>query len=256
MSKTHRLRSRDVRAAFHLVGECRELGYDPEAWPAHLLTRLPGLTGAPMLVVGEMVFRGARPVPISLTDTGWPFERAMEYWSTWCHQEDAPDHPGMVAFAARPRPRGTATRQELVSDRDWDRSPYVNEVLRPFGIDEGLVSSATLPAGRDHMLVCARPTGERMFQRRERNLLHLLHAELARHLGRSLATSDDPAAGLTPRLRGVFDCLLDGDPEKRIARRLGVTPATLHGYVKQVYSAFGVGSRAELQARILRRYRR
>ncbi|MFO0849526.1 MAG: helix-turn-helix transcriptional regulator [Gemmataceae bacterium] len=256
MDKSERLRLGEVRAAFRAVGECRELGHDPDAWPAHLLTRLPGLTGAHMLVVGEMVFRGPRPVPVRMAHTGWPFARAMEYWSNWCYQDDAPDHPGMVAFAARPRPRGTATRQELVPDRDWDVSPYVNEVLRPFGIDEGLVSSVALPGGRDHMLVCSRPTGEREFSPRERNLVQLLHAELARHLGRGLATSVDPAAGLTPRQREVLGCLLDGDPEKRIARKFGVTPATLHGYVKRVYRVFGVRSRAELLAYFLRRYRR
>lgn len=74
------------------------------------------------------------------------------------------------------------------------------------------------------------------------------------HLGRALATADDPAAGLSPRLRQVFAALLGGEPEKRIARRLGVSPATLHGYVKQVYRAFGVSSRAELLAHALRRH--
>lgn len=256
MSKSQRLRLGEVRAVFRLIGECRELGHDQPAWSAHLLTGLPRLAGANMLVVGEAVFRAGRAVPLSVTHAGWPIERSLKFWADWSRRADAPDHPRMAAFAARPRPRGTATRQELVPDSDWDASPFVNEVLRPFGINEGMMSGVPLPGGRDHLLICSRPPGESGFGRRERNLLYLLHAELAHHLGRGLATSDDPATALTPRLRQVLAGLLGGDPEKRLAARLGVTPATLHGYVKQVYRAFGVRGRAELHAHFLRRYRR
>ena len=58
------------------------------------------------------------------------------------------------------------------------------------------------------------------------------------------------------RLRQVLDCLLEGDSEKQVAARLGVTPPTVNQYVKAVYRHFRVNSRAELMARWIRIHRR
>ena len=91
--------------------------------------------------------------------------------------------------------------------------------------------------------------------RRDSKLVYLLQLELARHLGRSLATSRDPVSRLSPRLRETLDCLLDGDGEKQAALRLGISVATIREYVQALYRNFEVNSRAELMAYFLRRYR-
>src|SRR5262245_30462273 len=44
--KSNLLRLKDVRAAYRLIGECRELGRDPLAWRRHMLDGLRLLTGA------------------------------------------------------------------------------------------------------------------------------------------------------------------------------------------------------------------
>jgi DNA-binding NarL/FixJ family response regulator len=93
-----------------------------------------------------------------------------------------------------------------------------------------------------------------VFRRRERRLVRLLHQELGRHFGTPLATLDDPSpSDLTPRLRDTLRCLLEGDGEKQVAARLGVSTLTVHDYVKALYRHFGVASRAELLAYFLRR---
>ena len=51
---------------------------------------------------------------------------------------------------------------------------------------------------------------------------------------------------LPQRLRQTLVCLLDGDTEKRAARRLGISRSTLHQYVTMLYRHFGVTSRSEL----------
>ena len=71
-----------------------------------------------------------------------------------------------------------------------------------------------------------------------------------------MLTTQPNRHGLTPRARQVLDCLLDGDSEKQAALRLGLRVTTVHGHVKRLYLHFGVGSRAELLAYFLRRYRR
>jgi DNA-binding NarL/FixJ family response regulator len=58
---------------------------------------------------------------------------------------------------------------------------------------------------------------------------------------------------LPPRLREALACLLEGDSEKQVARRLGLSRHTVHDYAKDLYRRLGVGSRAELMALCLRR---
>jgi DNA-binding NarL/FixJ family response regulator len=63
-------------------------------------------------------------------------------------------------------------------------------------------------------------------------------------------------AALTPRLQEVLGRLLEGDSEKQAARRLGISPATVHDHVKRLYVDLGVSSRGELFAHFLRASRR
>jgi DNA-binding NarL/FixJ family response regulator len=58
---------------------------------------------------------------------------------------------------------------------------------------------------------------------------------------------------LPPRLRRTLEELLAGGSEKNVAERMGVTPHTLHGYVKELYRHFGVRSRVDLMVRIVGR---
>ena len=73
-------------------------------------------------------------------------------------------------------------------------------------------------------------------------------------MGRSLVSATEPGvAALTPRLRQTLACLLEGDGEKQVAARLGLSWATVHQYVTALYRHFGVRSRAQLLVHILRR---
>ena len=46
MSKSGRLRLSDVRQAYRLTHECRDLGHDPAAWPRHAIEQLARFVGA------------------------------------------------------------------------------------------------------------------------------------------------------------------------------------------------------------------
>ena len=84
-------------------------------------------------------------------------------------------------------------------------------------------------------------------------------ADFCRYLGARLngeATSAAPPAmpegiKLSPRMRQTLALLLAGDSEKQIARKLSVSPHTVHVYVKALYRAFDVCSRSELLARFV-----
>jgi DNA-binding NarL/FixJ family response regulator len=59
--------------------------------------------------------------------------------------------------------------------------------------------------------------------------------------------------GLSQRLEQTLRSLLDGDSEKQVAAKLGLSQHTVHVYVKALYKKFGVSSRGELLARLLKR---
>ncbi|HXG04462.1 MAG TPA: helix-turn-helix transcriptional regulator [Candidatus Binatia bacterium] len=59
-------------------------------------------------------------------------------------------------------------------------------------------------------------------------------------VGRPLVSAAEPAPGqLSPRLRQTLACLVEGDTEKQVAARLGVSPTTAHEYVTALYRRFG-----------------
>src|SRR5687768_4932517 len=57
---------------------------------------------------------------------------------------------------------------------------------------------------------------------------------------------------LSPRIAETLSLMLDGGSEKEIAQQLGVSRHTVHIYVKSVYRHFGVCTRAELSALVLK----
>jgi pSer/pThr/pTyr-binding forkhead associated (FHA) protein len=83
------------------------------------------------------------------------------------------------------------------------------------------------------------------------------------HLDSNRETADDrdgdqaelPAAAanrLSPAQRSVVRHLLDGLSEKETAERLLISPHTVHNHVRDIYAVFGVHSRAELLALLLK----
>ena len=78
-------------------------------------------------------------------------------------------------------------------------------------------------------------------------------AEFCRLLGTGFsAPPPDPTAGLAPRHVQTLQRMLAGDSVKQVALHLGVSPHTVHVYVKALYRHFDVSSRGELLARFVR----
>jgi DNA-binding NarL/FixJ family response regulator len=55
----------------------------------------------------------------------------------------------------------------------------------------------------------------------------------------------DPLAGVSPREREVLGLLLDGMPNKLIARRLGISEKTVKSHLTNVFRAIGVDDRVQ-----------
>ena len=258
MAKSQRLTLRHVQSVYRLLGECRDLGADPLARQSHLYAGTARLIGAQVATGGELLLSTQGPQVVSCVDLGWEGERERQRFYEFQSQGEAASSEAFGAFVRPLQDRSLATRsrQQVIEDRDWYRSEHFNEYSKLSRIDACLVSLCMLPAlSREAVSIMTfyRPLGERQFQRRERRLVRMLHRELHPLIGRQLASSKEPSASqLPPRLRKVLQCLMEGDGEKQIASRLGLTRQSVHQYVKAVYRHFRVHSRPELLARWIR----
>lgn len=263
MSKSDRVRATDELAVLKLVNECRERGDDAAAWQKHLVDGLLRLAGGMVAAVGA-----APPHRTGMLETmcdwsdqhiggGWPSTAVQRRWIEYGKNPQVfAEHPATASFFSRPEPDLTLTRRELVDDRTWDRSQFVNTMLRPDGFDEGLVSRVPVPMFQTmYMVTIFRAVREPTFRSGVGRLVAHTQRTLAPHLGRSLLLTTQPnRSGLSPRLRQVLDCLLEGDSEKQVAARIRLRPTTVHDHVKRLYRHFEVSSRAELMAYFLRRH--
>src|SRR5438093_4504259 len=134
MAKSDLLRFQDVRDAYRLIGECRDLGGDPDSWQRRMLEGLCRLIGAPAAAGGE-----GRVGAISVFDTGFDpsgHERLMAYTHDLAPRAD----PILSALQRVPGRLATRTRRQLVSNAVWYRSATFNDYHRPASLDDQLTS--------------------------------------------------------------------------------------------------------------------
>ena len=186
---------------------------------------------------------------------GWN-EVERGYFFEYMAEQRFFESPVYHAFAGLPGPVRVRSRRGLHPGRTWHRSADFNECHRRSGLDEYVLSFWTdpeNPEGLTDVLSVHRATGERPFSRQAVRLVGLLHSALGPMISRQLAPAADPSpSDLSPRVRQVLECLLEGDGEKQIAARLGLSRATVSEYVGRIYRHFGVSSRPELMARWVR----
>jgi DNA-binding CsgD family transcriptional regulator len=262
MSKSSLLRVTDVRAVYQLVNECRELGDDPAGWRRHLLAKAARLTGSALTIEYEGRFLN----PFRLTgimEWGWETSGLDRAAFVRLNEEyvrlGAEFNPMVHAyFAERDAGRGPClSRSDVLSDSQWYRSRYYQDWHNAFGVDAMMYCILPMPASGsllDVLLVFVRPLRERDFTSRHRAIVRELHEKITALIGGPLAGFHEPSpADLPSRIRQTLQCLLEGDSDKQAARRLGLGRYTVNQYTKMIFAHFGVGSRAELLARWIRR---
>jgi DNA-binding CsgD family transcriptional regulator len=259
MAKSDILRVQDVRDAYRLIGDCRDLGSDPALWHVRMLEGLCRLIGVPVAVGGEG--RWIRPHPpvevISAFDVGLD-SRGREVYAAYQREVGPGGDPIFRALQHLPGRHVTRTRRQLVSDVTWYRSATWNDYHRPIKIDDQLTSVYQVSGGGVvNVIALHHAQGERDFSSRQQRVLSFFHAELGGLIGRSLVSAAESRPDtLSPRLRQTLACLLEGDSEKQVASRLGLSQATTHEYVTALYRHFGVQSRAQLMAHAIKRLAR
>jgi len=246
-----RLKPRDIRASYRLVGECRDLGADVDGWQHRLLEGLCASLHAQVGISGNMRRFGAGDAEsLGSVRIGWPDAQAERLWldyATSVPVERTPEYPALIGKHDR---LVTRTRDQLWGPEAWYRSRTYNERHKRVGIDDYIISIQRLPFGDMwHSLWIHRAIGQPGFSRRDWWIVRCVHEEIGHQIGNALASAAEPRlSGLTPRQRDTLDGLLEGLAEKQLAARLGVGRATVHEHVLAVYRHFAVGTRGELMA--------
>lgn len=257
MGRSQRLRLGDVRAVHRLIGECAELWSDAPAWREHLVQGMRRLIHSR---TGFMVLSDGDPMTVCCGDPliacGWDNaeDEGRFRASLRVPLEELVPEAGPVLGELARRSFVSISIHELVTVEAWHASEGFNRFHRPSDTD-GLVASARMMGpGRVEFLGACRGIGDKPFGGRERNVNALLHREVAGLIGRRLATEDQLGRhGLSPRVRVVLECLLNGLSEKQIAQSLHRSPATVHRHITALYRHFGVSSRGELLSYFIRR---
>jgi DNA-binding CsgD family transcriptional regulator len=255
IGKSDHVRVQDVRAAYRLIGECRDLGSNTALWHQRMFEGLGRLVGVAGVSGGEARWVGPHQVIEPIVAFGAGFDENGRAMYRAYMRELTPG--GDPVFRALRKLRGrlvTRARRQLVSDSTWYRSAAWNDYHRPAHIDDRLMSVYQFADNVVNVISLHRAPGEREFSSRERRLVSFFHEELGPLIGHALMSATEPSPDkLSPRLRQALACLLEGDSEKQLAARLALSHATAHQYVTALYRRFGVTSRGQLLAYMLKR---
>lgn len=246
-----RVNARHARACFALLDEVLALGADSLAWETHLAHGLRRLVRAKVVIVGNMRhFASGHTEPLRSLRIGWDDPEQERIWLAYVDRvpvERTPEYPLLSKLQER---LVTRARRHLWPDADWYRSRTFNDIHKPAGLDDYVISIRQQPGvSVQHSLWVHRPLDAPPFTRRDWWTVHVVHDEIGRRIGAELASCVEPQLhALTPRRRQVLELLLDGDSEKQAAATLNIAPATVHEHVLALYRHFAVSSRAELMA--------
>lgn len=243
-----RLQLSDVRKAFRLVGEIREVGNDPQRWRPHMVLALRKLVNAQVVVSSEIHFRKLKTTGrMKVFDIGWGSDPEGNVWKINTEREDEQPENFWLAMS-------TPVAERLDADPEAEQGELVpvTPTQKIHGGRYLILSQYGLPhAGVVDQLGLHRSWDDEPFNPAEHRLVRLFHVELGRLWKRdAIRRAKDPATALPPRLSQTLNELLAGSSEKQIALRLELSQHTIHNYVKALHQRFGVSSRGELLARV------
>ncbi|QEH38581.1 Bacterial regulatory protein, luxR family [Aquisphaera giovannonii] len=265
MPKSSMLRAADVRAIVKLVNECRDLGDDWWAWHRHCIGGLLELTDSELGLAGEGAVRneeiGMISPPAMLGRPGFEADpsRILEVIHEYTLVPGASRFVSNYFARWREEDGVALTNRDLFGDREWHASVDMQTVGQAYGTDATIlccreIARAGAGSGELEDITLFREMGRRAYTERETTIVHETCAAITSLMGGPLARFREPSpADLPPRARQVLACFLEGDSDKQVARRLGISAHTVNQYAKRIFAHFGVQSRTELLARWIRR---
>jgi DNA-binding CsgD family transcriptional regulator len=242
-----------VRELLQYVGETLEVARSGEDALVHASECVLRLAGGEVGALAPLpAVMSPRPKVSLVYSSGWPDwirgEMDASFQVNGTHGDPA---AATVLQGAQSQHIMIGTRRELVDDQTWGRSPMADQFHSGWRLGDAIYGGIRAADAATTGMVLFRTLGARPYSDRDRALVQLFVERCAQ-----LFVRRDDAPHLSPRERQVLAHLLDGRMPKQIASELGLSVNTVNQYVRGVYRAHGVTTRAELLARFLRRRRR
>ena len=243
------MRAADVQAILRVVGGAAELWYQPALQREFTLDSLCNLLSAKSGVCytfGDVLTGGENPCgPMSQVGLDDAAKGRFEAYL----RTGTPRDPVIDALATMEGRVITLARADAVSDADWYGSEHYAQIRKPAGLDHAMyVKIVAASLGRQTIVTLSRVAGDKPFTTRDAYLAELCLSEMAWPYTPEVDYTDPRIEALQPRLKKVMRHLLEGDSEKQVALKLGLSPHSVHQYVKQLYAQLEVNSRGELLA--------
>ena len=226
---------RDLRALARIVTADRG---DPPAQGVapSLLSDLLGLVRCEQVVFADTD---------SSRQVNWFAQVAPTEAYGWVHLAEFWEHYWSTPAANYPDCSGDLRSVIKISDfysaRQWHSTGFYHDCARPEGIEHELTLCLPAGPGRILRLVFVRGPGPD-FSDRDRDLLTVLRP----HLHQAYLDAErrrHPAPKLTARHWDLLHLVAGGHTNAQIARRLGISEATVRTHLEHVYRLLGVSSR-------------
>lgn len=177
-----------------------------------------------------------RYVPPLTADEEALHDRA--YWGfPPCSQPELVNGPGVASMW-----------QDYISDREYERN-LMAQFYRLGGFRHHLQVLLPSADGLRRRVILWRDEGDSPFSERDRLLLTLLRPHLGAIRDRVEAERHD-APPLTPRQVELLRRVARGDTNRRVARDLGLSEATVRKHLENIYARLDVHSRTEALAKV------
>lgn len=246
-----RLRLRDTRDVYTLLGECLALGNDGIGWRRHLVVQLRKLCDADVAFFAdnEIVGNPESPEgwlrPVSIIDDWECDDKRHVMWKFV--QQGRYERSPAASMLGSGAAITVASRADLVSDNEWYASDFYRENMIPTQLDDFVQSIHLAPHGVIQMISVQRAHGKPPFSRRVVLMLRIIWNELREWQPEKLSgVSDSVFMTLPKRMLQVLSCLLTGCTVKETAELLDISVHTAQEYVKRLYKKAGVTNRSAL----------
>lgn len=251
MSEAYDLTVDEVRQAMRLVAECREVARDSAAWNLRAACFFQDQLRSVFVSCFTARFADGGVTAQDLLFAFWADNRFHTRWQKFNADHGYRRYLSVQRFSERYDGQLlTAVRQDLIPDAEWASEAERVDRLA-VEQDELIISAVPVADGLSHVFSINRAAGDGPFSQRDRDMVRLVHEELALLFdGRlSVKPHDQPRlSDLTPRLHAVLICLLTGESNKQIAARFRLSSHTVDEYVQVVYRKLNIRSRSELFA--------
>ncbi|MEP4079116.1 response regulator transcription factor [Haloferula sp.] len=243
----------DARAMVNLLGEVAMMEASRNDRRVALIDKLSQLVNADawLWFTAAHTIAGEQPAHAVILKSGF----SDEQYSLMMKAAEQPDMNRLTApFFADFTQAGrhiTRLRQQIDPENFFEQSD-VYPIWKQADIAPLILSACPTSDGQVSMIGLYRRFDQPLFDERESRIAHIVLSEISSlHEAISPADLNDGVAGLSPRLRQVLNCMLQGYSRKEIAANLELSIHTVGDYVNELYNRFDVHTQTGLVRRFL-----